>query len=89
MKTKQLRIRVTHQIAAQFEALPPRARGQAVSLILGARASGLDLQELLKLRQVVVNTSNLLNQSLRTSWGRTVDAEAATELVRLLRRVVQ
>jgi len=60
-----------------------------VSLILGAWASGLNLQELLKVRQVVVNTSNLVNQSLRTSWGRTVDAEAASQLVRLLRQVVQ
>lgn len=89
MKTKQMRIRVSPQIAAQFEALPPRARGQAVSLILGAWAGGLDLQALLKVRQVVVNTSNLVNQSLRTSWGRTVDAEAASQLVRTLRQVVR
>jgi hypothetical protein len=89
MKTKQLRIRLSPQIAAQFEALPPRARGQAVSLVLAAWVSGLDLGELVKIRRVVVNTGNLLNQSLRTSWGRTVDAEAATQLVRLLRRVVQ
>jgi len=88
MKTKQLRIRVSPQVAEQFEALPPRARGQAASLVLGAWASGLDLGELTKIRQVVVNTGNLLNQSLRTSWGRSVDAEAATQLVRLLRRVV-
>jgi hypothetical protein len=47
-----------------------------VSLVLGVWAGGLDLGELLKLRQVVVNTGNLLNQSLRTSWGRTVDAQA-------------
>ena len=89
MKTKQLRIRVSPQIAAQFEGLPPRARGQAVSLVLGAWAGGLDLRELLKLRQVLVNAGNLLNQSLRTSWGKSADAEAAAQLVRLLRRVVQ
>jgi len=89
MKTKQLRIRVSPQIAAQFEALPPRARGQAVSLVLGAWAGGLDLRELLKVRQVIANAGNLLNQSLRTSWGRTVDAEAASQLVRVLRQVVK
>jgi hypothetical protein len=88
MKTKQLRIRLGDEAWKQFYDLPPRARGQAVSLILSAWGLGVNLRELLKVRQDVARATNLLNQSLRTSWGRSADSDAASEMVRLLRRVI-
>ena len=88
MKTKQLRIRLGDEAWKQFRDLPPRARGQAVSLILGAGGLGVNLRELLRVRQDVARASNLMNQSLKTSWAKSVDAEAASEMVRLFRRVL-
>jgi hypothetical protein len=88
MKTKQLRIRLTEGVWRQFHDLPPRARGQAVSLILGAWGLGVNLRELLRVRQDVARASNLMNQSLRTSWGKSADGVAASEMVRLFRRAL-
>jgi hypothetical protein len=88
MKTKQLRIRLGNEAWQQFHALPPRARGQAVSLILGAWGLGVNLRELLAVRQDVARASNLMNQSLKTSWGKSADGVAASEMVRVFRRVL-
>jgi hypothetical protein len=57
-------------------------------MILTAHSMGIDLAELLPLRRSLMNWGNLLNQSLRTSWGKSVDGEAAAVMVKRLREVV-
>jgi hypothetical protein len=58
-------------------------------MILAAEAERIDLKELLALRPTLVNLGTLLNQSLRTSWGQSVDGATADELVRVLGRLVR
>jgi len=87
--SKQLRIRLSPGVAARFEALPPLARARAVSMLLGAQSEGVDLPTLLQLRGELARLGTLLNQSLKTSWGRSTDAQAASEVVRILEGVLR
>jgi hypothetical protein len=84
----QLRIRLSSEAMAKYKSIPPLARQRLVSMILVAEAEQVDLKELLGLRKVLVNLGTLINQSLRTTWGQTTDGAAASELVRVLRRLV-
>lgn len=84
----QIRIRLSPEAMAKYQQIPPLARQRLVSLILMAAAERVDLGEVLAMRKVLVNLGTLLNQSLRTSWGLSADGAAASEVVRVLRRLV-
>jgi hypothetical protein len=88
MKTNgssQLRIRLSPAAAKHYADIPPLARSRVISFILNMHAAKVDPAELLSSRHVLVNLGTLLNQSLRTSWGKSSDAQAASELVRVLK----
>jgi hypothetical protein len=84
--SKQLRIRITDEAGKVYLDLPPLARGRAVSMILLWAARRINLVALLHLRGELVRLGTLLNQSLRTSWGRSCDGEAARKIVKILER---
>ena len=79
----QLRIRLTPEAQSRFKDIPPLARLRVVSFILNSHAEGIDLGKLLAMRKVLINLGNLLNQSLKTSWGKSTDAAATSEVVRV------
>jgi hypothetical protein len=84
----QLRIRLSPNATQRYAALPPVARMRVVSLILNAAAMKVDLNDLLSLRRPLVNTGNLLNQSLRLSKGPTANSEATSTVVAALKGLV-
>jgi hypothetical protein len=81
----QLRIRLTPEAMSKYKDIPPLARLRVISFLLNAHAKDINLGELLAMRRVLVNLGNLLNQSLKTSWGKSTDAAAASEVVMLLK----
>jgi hypothetical protein len=85
----QLRIRLTPEAMSRYKNVPPLARLRVVSFILNTHAEGIDLGELLAMRKVLVNLGNLLNQSLKTSWGKSTDAAAAIEVVRVWKGITK
>lgn len=84
--SSQLRIRVLPKTAARLKKIPPRLRAKVVSLLIESIINKVDLIELLSLRKDLVSLGVLLNQSLRTSWGKSVDGEAASALVTKLNK---
>jgi hypothetical protein len=87
--SKQLRVRTSEAVATRLLALPPRARSRAVSLMVAAAMEQVDLAALLDLRGELVRLGNLLNQSLRTSWGAAADRDALQAIVTKLGRVLK
>jgi hypothetical protein len=85
--TKQIRIRLSKSVADKFLTLPPRLRSKVVSLLISSSNLGLDLNELLGMRRELVSLGTLINQSLKTSWGQTVDATAMRSLNQKLGRL--
>ena len=86
--SRQLRVRTSEAVAARLLGLSPRARSRAVSLMVAATMEQVDLAALLAMRVELVRLGNLLNQALRTSWGREVDREALQAIVTKLGRVL-
>jgi len=84
----QLRISLSPGAAARLQKLPPIARSRVVSMLLGAQAEGVDLPALLGMRSELTRLGNLLNQSLRTSWGSSTDALAAERVIKILEGVL-
>lgn len=87
--SKQLRVRTSEAVAARLLALPPRARSRAVSLMVSAAMQHVDLAALLGMRGELVRLGNLLNQSLRTSWGTAADHDALQAIVTKLGRLLK
>jgi len=87
--SKQLRIRTSEDVAVRLLTLSPRARSRAVSLMVAAALERVDLAVLLEMRRELVSLGNLLNQSLRLSWGTAVDRDALREVVLKLGRLLQ
>jgi hypothetical protein len=56
--------------------------------MVAATMEQVDLAALLAMRVELVRLGNLLNQALRTSWGREVDREALQAIVTKLGRVL-
>jgi len=81
----QLRIRLTPDALRRYRHIPPLARQRVVAFVLSSHANEIDLVELLAMRKVLINLGNLINQSLKTSWGKSTDAAAASEVVRLMK----
>jgi hypothetical protein len=79
----QLRIRLTPEAMRKYKDIPPLARLRVVSFVLQSHAEGIDLRELLAIRKVLINLGILLNQSLKTSWGKSTDGAAASDVVRV------
>ena len=87
--TNQIRIRLTDQTARRLLTLSPRARCRAASLMISATMDNIDLDELLAMRRELVALGNLLNQSLRLSWGASVDESALRGVVKKLGGLLQ
>ena len=87
--TNQLRIRLTDQTARRLLTLPPRARCRAASMMISATMDNIDLGELFAMRRELVALGNLLNQSLRLSWGGSVDESALRGVVEKLGGLLQ
>ena len=87
--TVQMRIRVQHDVAEKYMKLPPRLRARAFSFILAAQECDIDLKQLLQLRGTLISLGVLINQSLKTSWGKTTDTEAVRQVVQLLKGVLR
>jgi hypothetical protein len=87
--SSQLRIRVLPNTSARLKKIPPRLRAKVVSLLIESIINKIDLTELLSLRKDLVSLGVLLNQSLRTSWGQSVDGQAASALVTKLNKFLQ
>ncbi len=68
------RARLPKALAAQLQALPPGLRGRTVAFIMLAHTTGLDLHELIAAANDLRRLGVLVNQSLRVSGGRNVDA---------------
>jgi hypothetical protein len=84
----QLRIRMPRQEATRWLALPPSSRSKAVSLVLSA-AGTCDLNELAAMRRELSSLGTLLNQSLRTSLGKSVNINALNECVSVLKHLTR
>jgi len=87
--SKQLRVRTSEAVATRLLALPPRARSRAVSLMVAAAMEDVNLAALLELRGELVRLGNLLNQSLRASWGTAADQDALHVIVTKLGRLLK
>ena len=87
--SKQLRIRTSEAVATRLLALSPRARSRAVSLMVAGALEQVDLAALLELRGELVRLGNLLNQSLRTTWGAAADHDVLHAIVAKLGRVLK
>ena len=87
--SKQLRIRTSEDVAERLLALSPRTRSRAVSLMVAANLERVDLTALMEMRRELVALGNLLNQSLRLSWGTAVDRDALREVVQKLGRLLR
>jgi len=88
-QTTQMRVRVSPGVARKLSALSPRARCRAVSMMVGAAMANVDLGELLAMRKELTSLGNLLNQSLRVSWGKAADREALRAVVTKLEDVLK
>jgi hypothetical protein len=82
--SSQLRVRLQPKTAARLKKLPPRLRTKVVSLLIASVIDKVDLTELMKARKELVSLGVLLNQSLRTSWGKKCDEQAADKLLKKL-----
>ena len=58
-------------------------------MMISATMENLDLGELLAMRREMVALGNLLNQSLRLSWGGSVDESALRGVVEKLGGLLQ
>jgi hypothetical protein len=81
----QLRISILPEAAAYYRTIPRTLQKRVISTILAAHAMKIDLNALLETRKVLVTCGSLLNQSLRTSWGKAVDHKALDEALRIIR----
>jgi len=70
-------------------AFPPVVRGRAVSMLVAAGLQNVDLVELLAARKELAALGNLLNQSLRASWGDRVDEDALRSVVKKLEALLR
>ena len=86
--TTQLRIRLSKGAASKLLSLPPRARSRIVSFMLGSTNQNLDFNELLQARKELVSLGVLINQALRTSWGKSTDAVAMAALQKRLEKIL-
>lgn len=82
--TSQLRVRLLPNTASRLKKLSPRLRAKVVSLLIESAIQNVDLDALLLARKDLVNLGTLLNQSLRTSWGKNCDEQAATKILKKL-----
>lgn len=80
----QIRVRVPQGVAKNLLDLCPRQRANAVGLLLSEKADGIDLQKLLQADGSLIRIGVLLNQSLRTSGGRSVDLVALQNAIKLI-----
>jgi hypothetical protein len=87
-KTIQLRVRLNAETARPFLLLPPKARSRALSLLVSSSTLGVDLKELITFRSELASLGNLVNQSLRSSWGEHVDRASIEKIVLKLRRLL-
>jgi len=87
--SKQLRIRLSKNVADKFLSLPPRLRSKVVSFLISSSDLGVDLNELLSVRRELVSLGTLINQGLKTSWGQTVNAAAMRSLNQKLGKLLQ
>ena len=78
------RARLPLSLAHDLKALKPSLRGRVVALVLIAKATDIDLPELVAAREQLRRLGVLLNQSLRSSLGREVDLRALAAAVRLI-----
>jgi hypothetical protein len=81
MKNLQLRLRLPSDIVTQLRGVPIPVRNQLVALMLRAQIHKIDLPELIAMRKELVSLGTLINQSLRSSWGRETHREAAKAVV--------
>jgi hypothetical protein len=58
-------------------------------MMVGAAMANVDLGELLAMRKELTSLGNLLNQSLRVSWGKAADREALRAVVTKLEDVLK
>ena len=87
MKNQQLRLRLPSDIAEKLRALPIPVRNQLVAIMLRAQMERIDLFELTAMRKELVSLGTLINQSLRTSWGRETNREAVISVVTKFQRL--
>ena len=73
------------EIASGLRVLPVAARHRAVAIMLRAQMDRVDLASLVALRSELASLGTLINQSLRTSWGRETDREAAENVLAKLK----
>jgi hypothetical protein len=86
----QLRLRVTlpRDLHAQFAALPPALRSQAVSTLLIATADGLDLRRVVAAVDQLRRLGVVLNQAVHYCHVHgTFDASAASAVVAFIQRL--
>ena len=80
----QVRVRVPEGVAKSLLDLAPRQRANALGLLLAEKANGIDLQKLLQADASLIRIGVLMNQSLRTSGGRSVDLVALQNAIKLI-----
>jgi hypothetical protein len=78
------RARLPLVLAHDLMALEPGLRGRVVALVLIAKATDLDLTELVAVRKELRRACVLLNQSLQFPLGPEVDRRALNAAVRLI-----
>lgn len=82
--SEQIRIRLSSNAAESLLTFPPRMRSRVVSMLVTAGLTNVDLAELLSARKELSALGNLLNQSLRISWGESVDEVALRGVIKKL-----
>jgi len=87
MKNQQLRLRLPSDIATQLRGVPVPVRNQLVALMLRAQIHKIDLSDLITMRKELASLGTLINQSLRSSWGRETHREAVTAVVAKLQNL--
>jgi hypothetical protein len=81
MKNQQLRLRLPSDIVTHLRGVPIPVRNQLVAVMLRAQIHKIDLPALIALRTELASLGSLINQSLRSSWGRETHREAVTAVV--------
>ena len=80
--TTQLRIRLSDNAAQRLLVIPPRARSRVASILVASGMEKIDLATILEARRELVSLGNLLNQSLRLSWGERADGAALQAIIK-------
>ena len=85
---KQVRLRLGQATAEQLRCLPHGVRAEVVTLVVNAALARVPVSQLVGYRQELKNLGLLLNQSLRSSRGKSVDVVALAKVVEVVNKLM-